>query len=306
MAVWSILLVSVWGYGAEFASENVKIIQEKKSIHGAKANHILTVHLQLVAGKKLSPGKDPYKFILREKDLGNKGKWETNDKETVFTGQGLLLQYAVLDFLEKQLGIVWMDYLNTVYKKQDKVTLKNTSGEFVDRYAEHFIWPGRGKERLDWIWHTKSDRFITWNTAHAFITWWHDFGKKYPQYFSLNKYGVRGPRNSKPHAMDAAAAAPSQNKKVNHQVQLCCSNKDLPDFIIEQHLKSKAASGNINIANNDDAAAYCYCAECKKLDVVRPGVPEWPHLSDRYLVLANRVAEKAAKLPTPKKVHFLA
>ena len=131
MAVWSILLGSVWVCGAEFASENVKIIQEKKSAYGAKANTILAKHLQLVAGKKLAPGKDAYKFVLREKDLGNEGKWETNDKETVFTGKGLLLQYAVLDFLEKQLGIIWMDYLNTVYKKQDKITLKNISGGFV-------------------------------------------------------------------------------------------------------------------------------------------------------------------------------
>ncbi|MBR2906076.1 MAG: DUF4838 domain-containing protein, partial [Lentisphaeria bacterium] len=306
LAAGSMFLCSALLCGAEFASENVKIIQEKKSISGAKANSILTKHLQLVAGKKLAPGKNPYKFVLREKDLGNKGKWETNDKETVFTGKGLHLQYAVIDFLEKQLGIVWMDYLNTVYKQQDKVTLKNTTGEFVDRYQEHFIWPGAGKERLDWIAHTKTNRFISWHTAHAFITWWHDFGKKYPQYFSLNKNGVRGPRNSRPHAMDAAAAKPSRNKRINHQVQLCCSNKDLPDFIIAQHMKSKAASREVNISNNDDASAYCHCAECKKLDVKRPGVPEWPHLSDRYLFLANKVAEKAAKLPTPKKVHFLA
>lgn len=306
LAAGSMLLCSALLCGAEFASENVRIIQEKKSADGAKAKTILAKHLQLVAGKKLAPGKNPYKFILRETDLGNKGKWETNDKETIFTGKGLLLQYAVLDFLEKQLGIVWMDYLNTVYKQQDKVTLKNTTGEFVDRYEEHFIWPGSGKDRSDWIRHTKANRFISWHTAHAFITWWYDYGKKYPQYFSLNKNGVRGPRNSKPHAMDAAAAAPSKNKRINHQVQLCCSNKDLPAFIIEQHMKSKAASRNINISNNDDASAYCHCAECKKLDVKRPGVPEWPHLSDRYLFLANKVAEKAAKLTPAKDVHFLA
>ena len=93
---------------------------------------------------------------------------------------------------------------------------------------------------------------------------------------------------------------------VNHQVQLCCSNPDLPDFIIAQHLKSQNAASMVNIANNDDASAFCHCAECKKLDADRPGIPEWPHISDRYLFLANQVAEKAAKLSPPRKVHFLA
>ena len=70
MAVWSILLGSVWVYGAEFASENVKIIQEKKSAYGAKANTILAKHLQLVAGKKLAPGKMPINSSCGKKIWG--------------------------------------------------------------------------------------------------------------------------------------------------------------------------------------------------------------------------------------------
>lgn len=298
--------------GAEFASADFVIVQEKNSPAVRSAAAHLQKHLQLIADGKPAPGKTPYKFILREKDLGNKGIWETDDRETVFTGKDKLLHYAVSDFLEKQLGIVWMTPAETVYRKRDRIALKNTSGKIVDRYAEHFIWPGPGGSatmratRMEWTRNVKADRFINWNTAHAFTTWWYEFGKQYPLYFSLNKNGVRGPRNSKPHAMDAAAAAPSADKKVNHQVQLCCSNPDLPDFIIAQHLKSQNAASMVNIANNDDASAFCHCAECKKLDADRPGIPEWPHISDRYLFLANQVAEKAAKLSPPRKVHFLA
>ena len=300
------MLINCTVSGAEFVSADTVIIQEQNSPSVREAAGHLQKHLQLVSGRKPEPGKSPYKFIFRENELGNKAAWETNDEETVFTGKGKLLVYAVSDFLEKQLGIIWMTPDETVYKKQDRIVLKNTRGEFVERFAEHYIWPTRKKGYWAWTRNVKADRFISWTTVHAFTTWWHDYGKQYPQYFSLNKNGVRGPRNSKPHSMDMAAAAPSADKKVNHQVQLCCSNPDLPDFIIARHLESRYAAGNINIANNDDAAAFCHCEECRKLDAKRPGIPEWPHISDRYLFLANKVAEKAAKLNPPRKVHFLA
>ena len=295
--------------GAQFASKDVVIVREKKNASSATAAETLQKHLSLVAGGKLAPGEKPYKFILREEDLGPKGRWETLDDKTVFTGKDRFLRYAVLDFLEKQLGFVWMDYRNTVFRPRERIEIKNGKGEFVDRFEEHFIWAGgadKDKTRRQWISNVKADRFISWNTAHAFYTWWYDYGKEHPEYFSLNKNGVRGPRNSKPHAMDAAAAAPSANKRVNHQVQLCCSNPELPDFIIGLHLKSKKADKEINLSNNDDGSAYCYCEACRKLDVPRPRIPEWPHLSDRYLFLANKVAEKAAKLQPARMVHFLA
>lgn len=305
----ALILSGFWGafisYSAEFASDNVRIIQEKKSYYGKQAGSFLKKHLELIAGKELAPGEDAYKIILREKDLGNKGTWVTGDGETVITGKGRLLRYAVSDFLEKQLGIVWMDYLNTAYKERKTIILKNTDGFFIDRYAEHFIWARRGPQ-LTWAGNVKSSKFISWNTSHAFIYWWHDFGKKYPQFFSMKENGVRGPRNSYSNSMNVAAAAVSKNRRVNNQVQLCVSNKDLPDFIIEQHLKSKKASKEINLSNNDDASSYCRCPECKKLDVKRPGIPEWPHISDRYLLLSNKVAEKAAKLKPARNVHFLA
>ncbi|MBP5181931.1 MAG: hypothetical protein J6331_02770, partial [Lentisphaeria bacterium] len=146
--------------GAQFASKDAVIIRETKNASTALAAETLQKHLSLIAGGKLAPGEKPYKFILREEDLGAKGRWETLDDRTVFTGKDRYLRYAVLDFLEKQLGFVWMDHRNTVFRPREKIEIPNGKGEFADRFEEHFIWPGGGKDKIrpQWIRNVKADR----------------------------------------------------------------------------------------------------------------------------------------------------
>lgn len=266
-------------------------------------------HLALVTGAEVGerPIADGYRFVLREKDHGDDGTWCVSEKETVFEGRPDKLRYALNQFLEQELGIVWMDWKNTVVPKQDPIRLKTGSGVFHDRFAEHYLWPDmKVQGQVDWRSDISCDKFIGWSTPHAFFDWWQRYGKEHPEFFSLNVHGVRGPSSLKPSADNEVAPAASANEI--HQIELCTSNAELPDFVIKQHLASRAAARNVNIAINDDADCACRCEKCKALDPPggKPRVHGYADLTDRFVYFENQVAERAAKLDPPLDVHFLA
>ena len=59
---------------AEFNAENVVIVQENENRYVQDASMHLQKHLQLTAGRPLSPGMAPYKFIIKDVNMGNKAK----------------------------------------------------------------------------------------------------------------------------------------------------------------------------------------------------------------------------------------
>lgn len=288
--------------GAEFDASNVRIAGEGNSPDFRTARQELVSHLELVSGRQVTGKGNGYSFLLRESGAAEVGTWETNDRETIFTGKGACLRYAVSDFLEKQLGIRWISPFDTAFRQQNPVRIENRKNEFRDRFAEHYYWPGGRKENTLWAAHMKCNKFIAWNTTHAFVGWWGRYGKSRPEIFAMNSRGVRGMLNSGPDSADPAAA---KNRK-DELLQICYTAPGVVDLIVTDHLKGPRKDRNINVSSNDGIGNFCLCPECRKLDVKRPRIPEWEVLTDRYVWLVNAVARRAAKLDPPREVHALA
>lgn len=307
LAAVTAFAVAIVLYAAEIDVANAVIVMDGTASPdmGSAVNDLRT-HLELVSAKKLSGKGNNYKFIFRDGKEENVGTWTVTDKETIFTGKGRNIRYAVSDFLEKELGIVFYSPFDTAYKAQDPIRLTNASGRFVDKYFEHFYW-GTANDHTDykkvaaWISHFKCDKFADWNTAHAFVGWWNKYGKTHPEIFAMSKNGVRGEVSCGVNTNDPAAALSGKN----NLLQICCACPTVEDFLIEQHLSGRLKHKNINISSNDGIGNQCYCPECRKLDVPRPHIPEWEVLTDRLLNLANRIARRSAKFNPPLDVHFL-
>ncbi len=302
-ALWSIVIfLSGVLSGAEFEASSVKVAGEGNSPDFRTARQYLISHLELVSGVKVAGNGNGYTFLLRESGNENAGTWETTDRETVFTGKGPSLRYAVYDFLEKQLGIRWIAPYDTAFRKQNPIRLENGKNEFKTRFAEHYYWPGVPKENKEWSRHMKCDKFIAWNTRHAFVDWWERYGKTHPEIFAMNSHGIRGGLSTGADSADPAAA---KNRK-NELLQICYTAPGIVDLIIADHLNGPDKKNNVNVSSNDGIGNFCLCPACRKLDVTRPGIPEWEVLTDRYVWLVNAVARRANKLNPPLDVHALA
>lgn len=287
--------------GAEFRVQEASIVTKKNDATFRKAASELKLHLEMVGKGKLAPkGKGKYLFVLREGKDPKVGTWTTDKDKTVITGKGLSLTYAVYDFLEKQLDILFFAPNDTVFKAQNPIKLKDRSGKFVDKYDEHYYW-SKTHNRV-WASRMKCSKFIKWNTAHAFINWWNKFGAERPDIFAMNKKGVRGALSQGSNSNDPAAAKGA----ANIFLQICYTAPGIEDLLIAEHLKSKRKHLNLNISSNDGIGNFCHCPKCKALDVKRPRIPEWEVLTDRYIHLANRLAKKAQCLAKPLDVHILA
>ena len=100
--------------------------------------------------------------------------------------------------------------------------------------------------------------------GHAFTWWWKSYGKKYPQYFAMNRSGVRAPEGP------------------GDRMQLCMTNKEVIDRIYNAW---KVRKGNcINLCPND-STLFCLCPECKKLG----------SKSDMMMYQMNAILEKATR-----------
>jgi uncharacterized protein DUF4838 len=304
-----IIITTLIAAAAEFDVKNVKIIIEKPASKEKKlAVKELKEHLELISSQKVSKNGNGYRFVFRDSAKDNIATWSVSDNETVFTGKGRYVRYAVYDFLEKNLGVVWVSPFDTAYKTQKTINIPNKKGEFRNKLIEHFYW---GAPRSDpdftsvvkWIKRMKTDVFISWYTPHAFVGWWTRYGKAHPEFFAVNNKGKRGELSCGVSPNDPAAAA---SKKKDTFIQLCISANGLVDFIIKKHLSGRYKHRNINLSHNDSIGNQCFCPACMELDVKRTRIPEWKILTDRLLNLANRAARKAAKLNPPLDVHFLA
>ena len=286
--------------GAEFRIGDAEIKMKKNDAAFKMAAKELKLHLEMVGGGKLAPaGKGKYFFILQESNDTKVGTWKTDKNATVITGQDTSIIYAVYDFLEKQMGIIFFAPNDTIFQKMNPVKLEDRAGKFVDKYDEHFYWSKNANRT--WALRMKCGKFIKWNTAHAFINWWDKYGKNNPEIFAMNKWGVRGNLSEKSSSNDPAAA----KGKANMFLQICYTAPKIDELLIAQHLNSKRKDANLNISSNDGIGNFCYCPNCKALDVKRPRIPEWEVLTDRYIFFANRLARKAQKLQKPLDVHIL-
>ncbi len=298
----------------------------------------LQKHLQLVSGRELpllnSPTPGKYAFIIaapKDETLDKEeARWETSETQTYLYGDDFLLKpelksiqdicskyartgtlFAVYDFLEKQLGILWLEPgdRGIVYTAAETIKLrigKNTwrPGRLLQRQIRsgylswysnprvqsmisntpEFFRPTREqyeesvKDTQLWLKRQKMGVSFPFGYGHAFTQWWKQYGKEHPEYFALQENGVRGPAD-----------------KRDHFVKLCVSNPKVHEQIISNWQNAKNPSLIINTCEND-SHGYCHCPECCKLDVRLEGEAFAEHLTDRYVWFSNAVKAKAEKI----------
>lgn len=234
-----------------------------------------------------------------------------NDFNTVFSKvsrTGTL--FAVYDFLEKKLGVRWVEPGDggIAYSSDSKLRLDAGSGSWSPgRLIQREIRSGypnwkhyqtqvapllpeqfqQNREQHEkglveiriWLKRHRMGNSYRLSYGHAFTNWWKLYGKEHPEYFAMQADGVRRPEYP---------AQPDRSK-------ICVSNPAVHDQIVADWHSRKDTLPTINVCEND-SGGYCRCPECLKLDVPLKGEEFGANLSDRYLWFANAVQEKAAKL----------
>ena len=214
--------------------------------------------------------------------------------------------FGVYDFLEKQLGVLWIEPgdAGIIRKRTPALTLKLRSGSWnPGRLFQRQIRSGMSwkyykidegnlpenfrlsrtefdRELTDvmfWLKRHKMGRSKVIRYGHAFTHWWEKYGKTHPEYFALQENGKRGP-------------AP---RLKGDRVKLCVSNPAVAERIVSEW-RGAGMPETINVCEND-SGGFCRCAECRKLDVPLAGETFDTHLTDRYVHLANLVQKLAAK-----------
>ncbi len=161
------------------------------------------------------------------------------------------------------------DMDSLMFPKEEKPRLSPEAQRYNQYIDEAFTWLRR----------MRMGRHMTINYGHAFTRWWKYFGVDHPEYFAMRGNGKREPTDS--------------SLKSKETIKLCPSNPSVAERIIQEWLRNPQRSHGINVCENDKVG-FCVCTNCKALDVpAEMDTGEFPFLTDRYVVLVNRVARMA-------------
>ncbi len=211
---------------------------------------------------------------------------------------------AVYDFLERQLGARWIEPGDEgVYVRwQNPLVLEPGAHSWrptlVNRRTRRGILPRSVPYRYDSVLrkelveshNRRVDETNVWShrmkmggrnpaATHSFSDWWERFGETNPEYFALNEHGERAP-------IPGARRAESW-------IKICPSNPAVAEQLIEDWLPRKDDRRIVMAGINDGQFGFCRCDDCRALDVTKENESWDDHLTDRYVVLANRVARMA-------------
>ncbi len=229
--------------------------------------------------------------------------------------------FAVYEFLENHAGISWAEPGDDGIVFTPKTTLSPANGtgswspQLVQRkirlgYSDSFRtdtlladgaippamrfsdveFSARQLDERVWMRRMRMGSSAHLSYGHAFTGWWDKYGTTHPEYFALNKNGVR---------------APVSGEKT--RIKLCVSNPAVAAQVAHDHfyrddgtLKSINSIGyNVNAIEND-SRNFCTCDDCKALDVVLPGEENLAVddrvVTDRYVYFVNKVLEEARKI----------
>ena len=224
--------------------------------------------------------------------------------------------YAVMEFVKQALGVrlIMPGTIGEVF--EPRTTLTVAAGEWVwdteltllrrirsgffqltDRTRERLqahvhpddfdtvwgeVWPAVSEDNLAWLRRQRID-VGRLTIGHAFTRWWGRYGQEHPEWFALSDRGERvGGRNA----------------------LLCISNPEVAQRIFEERRDDIAAGHSVTIAPND-SRRFCTCDDCRAWDPPQladlPARALWDPapelvLSDRYLRLWNKLAEKATEV----------
>ena len=127
--------------------------------------------------------------------------------------------------------------------------------------------------------------------GHAFTKWWDLYSKTHPEYFALNKWGKREPETS---LKNRPADKQTFTARDKMQVKICASNPAVVDQVIKNWSKYKFPA--VSVCQNDNGHGYCRCEKCLTLDGLTTEQAKKmiiiPKVTDRYVYLANKTAEK--------------
>lgn len=246
-------------------------------------------------------------------NLGMAGKKSVRETICDLHGSQLGTLDAVYCFLENELGVKWLSsgISGIVYDRSKKMIWnenkdfswshelqqRNIRSQWHTKALEPYnsVTPeqlrysaGEINEKdyqsLLWLRRMHMGYNIQMKYGHAFRNWWEKYGKTHPEYFGLNKKGVRGPA--------------TKNVK---RVKICVSNPAVVEQVISDW-KAEGCPEYLNICENDGTPGFCRCQQCLALDTRTPNESFLDHLTDRYVYFWNRVAEKAVAIRPDVKV----
>lgn len=289
-----------------------------------KAAEELQKHLALVTGVTLplvSDGKRPadVAYVFRIGHLPPEAeplaeqevRWEVGAEATTLYGEGAYGDlYAVYSFLEDQLGIHWIAPGDDgiVYQTQLPLVLRSGAYNWIPelRYRSIRLGNARVADKVyqpdnkfadfypdleahnafaqdAWDWQMRLRMYGSRpGGAHTFSSWWKKYGATHPEYFALNRFGKREP-----------VPLPKGKERSEAFIKICASNREVAQQIIDDWLPQKDRQQFLSVGVNDGNSNFCECEDCLALDEPREGEAWDAHLTDRYVVLANRVMRMA-------------
>lgn len=236
---------------------------------------------------------------------------------------------AVYDFLEKQLGVLFLapGEDGIAYEPVKILELKEGKNSWVPELAYRYLWPDRtvrtipkyyqanGKLKAELKTKTPADLLPATRAGYEekileTLLWLKQqrigehgeklkFGHAFTRWWE--KYGESHPEYF-------ALVDGKRQPKVASQpdrVKLCVSNPAVWKQIVADWAADKNRSRLIDVCEND-SKNYCECPECRKLDMPpRPGEKWDDDLSDRYIYFANQVLNEARKIdPDAAVCHY--
>ncbi|MBR4666481.1 MAG: DUF4838 domain-containing protein, partial [Lentisphaeria bacterium] len=233
---------------------------------------------------------------------------------------------AVYDFLEKQLGVLFLapGKDGVSFKPVRVLNLKEGSGNWIPQLTSRHLWPDRAAWTAPNFYNPdgrmKAKRksptpaeFLPSNRAEfdkkrqETLLWLKQqrmgrsserfyYGHAFTQWWK--RFGKTHPEFfalTKGKRQPLAPSRPDWNK-------LCVSNPAVWKQIVKDWSENKNRGHFINACEND-GGGFCECEECRKLDMPpRPGAKWDDDLSDRYVYFANQVLNEARKIDPEAKV----
>ena len=299
-----------------------------------------------VAGEAVE-GRYPFLFGTPEGVTlkPEEARWEVTDRYTRLYGDSTLVGSpriqphkilatktksgdltAVYDFLEKQLGVLFLapgpDGIS--YEPSGVIELKEGQGNWIPQLEYRFMWPDRAFWAASNFYEEDGslkkvrkspapDEFLPPTRA--------DYLKKELEtrlWLKQQRMGEHGAKLNYGHAFTqwwarfgethpeyfALVDGKRQPKNLTRPDwnKLCVSNPAVWKQIVADWAANKNRSCFIN-ACEDDGYGFCECEECLKLDMPPHPGREWYYdLSDRYVYFANHVLEEARKIDPDAKV----
>ena len=310
----------------------------------------LQKYLHWITGKKIPvvnkqvPGKYPFIFgtpanlVLKPEEA----RWEVTKEYARLYGDSepagttriqlwkILVQgktgdlTAVYDFLEKQLGVLFLapGKEGVSYPSVKVLELKEGGNSWIPQLTRRFMWP----DRAFWAaskFYEKDGTLKKKRESLAPVEFLPPTRAEYTKkeqetrlWLKQQRMGEHGDKLSYGHAFEnwwarfgkthpeyfALVKGKRQPPSRPKWIKLCVSNPAVWKQIAADWANRKNRSSFINACEND-GWGFCECAACRKLDMPpRPGAKWDDDLSDRYAYFANQVLREARKIDPEAKV----